>query len=258
MLYGKAKRRQMARSLLPSTRRATAARDLAGLRRGGRRRIRQQLGGLTGEADPVAARWTDSAFDWRAWPEEEIKEAMWARRGHDKLGPFLRWAVEVTRHTEPEERLNALRRLLPPNTIGRHALQHAGFLDHFSGHRDLIPAPWRYEPRPEFERELRRVIAEGELGLFNSHMKRFLPRSPRGDEPEARARTLAGAHDLDAFLEDCLEVAYNVRHPPGTYSLMIRESPRMEPLEAWVALRTRDSRRPPPVWPALRRLPMYR
>ena len=90
MLYGKAKRRQMARSLLPSTRRATVAHDLDRLRRGGRRHVRQQLGGLTGEVEAVADRWTDSAFHWEAWPGEEIKEAMWERRGHDKLGPFLR------------------------------------------------------------------------------------------------------------------------------------------------------------------------
>ena len=256
MLYGNAKRRQMARSLLPSTRRAAAARDLEGFRRAGRRQVRQETARLTGDADVVAACWTDSSFDWGAWPDEEIKEAMWARRGYDKLGSFLRWAVHVTRHTDPEERLNALGRMLPANTIGRHALDHAGFLDHFSGHRDCGWAPSPYEPRADFEAELRRVIADGELGLFNAHMKRPVPRTPRSPEPEEPPRTLAGAHDLDAFLEDCLKVSYNVRHPPGTYSLTIKESPSMAPLEAWMALRSSDPRRNPRVWPAHWRLPM--
>lgn len=134
MLYGIAKRRQMARSLLPSTARREAARDLACVRRRNRRQIAEHLRVLNGPTAVVAEQWDDATFDGRAWPQREIKEVVWDRRDYDKVAPFQRWAVAVTAHLAPPARLDAMREVLPPGLMARHALSHIDFLDHFSGH----------------------------------------------------------------------------------------------------------------------------
>lgn len=64
---------------------------------------------------------------------------VWDRRTYDKVAPFERWAVAVTAHLEPSDRLDAMREVVPPGLMGRHALSHIDFLDHFSGH--LPPGP---------------------------------------------------------------------------------------------------------------------
>jgi hypothetical protein len=205
MLYGNAKRRQMARSLLPSTARRGAAEDLAGIRRAGRRQVAQHLHGLSGPAARVADRWDDAAFDGRRWPQRRIKEAVWDRRAHDKVGSFQRWAVAVTAHLDAPDRLDAMRRIVPSGLMGRHALSHVDFLDHFSGH--LPPRYWSsHRPPgtaasgPDYEAELREVLAEGRLAELNRWMKR-----PQFADPgrELPFRTLAGEHDVKAFLDDC-------------------------------------------------------
>lgn len=230
MLYGKAKRRQMERSLLPSTARRGAARDLARVRRRGRRQLGEDLRLLSGLAPVVAERWDDASFDGRAWPQREIKEAVWDRRAHDKVGPFERWAVAVTAHLEPPDRLDAMRKNVPPGLMGRHALAHIDFLDHFSGH-----LPSRYwsrpparpaRPGPDYEAELRRVLDEGRLGEFNRWMKR--PEFAKASA-EPACRTLAGHHDIDAFLDDCFDGAkpFTRRYRP------LRARPWLDGLRSW-------------------------
>jgi hypothetical protein len=208
MLYGPAKRRQMARSLLPSTARRGAARDLAAVRRRNRRQVAEHLAGLTGTAAGAAARWEDSGFDERSWPQRQIKDAVWDRRGHDKVAPYQRWAVAVTAHAAAPDRMDAMRRAVPPGLMGRHALSHIECLDHFSGH--LCPHCRSFgwmamSPAPVLDHraELRAVVAEGRLAEFNRWMKR--PEFGREGSGPAW-RTLLGEHDVDAFLDDCLGV----------------------------------------------------
>ena len=234
MLYGNAKRRQMARSLLPSTARREAARDLARVRRRGRRQLADDLRFLSGPAAVVAERWDDATFDGRAWPQREIKEAVWDRRAYDKVGPFERWAVAVTAHLEPPDRLDAMRGLVPPGLMGRHALSHIDFLDHFSGH---LPPRYRDRPAakparsgPDYGAELRRVLAEGRLGEFNRWMKR--PEFAKADA-EPACRTLAGQHDIEAFLDDCFDIAkpFTGRYRP------VQPRPWLDGVRSWCSAR---------------------
>lgn len=233
MLYGNAKRRQMARSLLPSTRRRAAADNLDRIRRGGRRRLRQELADLTGKGGAAASRWTDASFDWAASPQREIKEAVWERRAYDKVGSFQRWAVAVTLRVDPADRLDAVRGLLPPNLIGRHALSHIEFLDHFCGHLPsrywAYRTPARSHPRARFERELHRVLNEGELATFNAHMKRMSWRGFGDRDTKPVCRTLAGVHDVEAFLDDCFNVSYVL----GRREWGRPVSPSLEHLQVW-------------------------
>lgn len=127
-----------------------------------------------------------------------------------QVAPFLRWAEAITAHLPAADRIGAMRAILPSNLIGRHAVTHLELVEHFSGHlahlniwNRPVPFPPARPGRSELDRELRRVIAAGEVGAFNRHMKRF-PCGPDGEHWHANpCRTLAGVHDVDALLSDC-------------------------------------------------------
>src|SRR5262249_8062663 len=133
MTYGPAKRRDIARSVLPSTNRQRARRELAVAKRRARRLVRKDLAGLTrvpGAADVVDA-YDEARFDPLATAARSVRYAVADRRLDDKLGPLERWARAITRDVPLEDRLDAVRRVLDDNLIGRHALSHLELDDHF-------------------------------------------------------------------------------------------------------------------------------
>lgn len=123
-VYGRAKPLEMARSVLPSTSRKHARDSLAAARRSGRRAVATDLRRYLGAADGAVDRYHDDGLDVTRYPSAAIKEVVCDRRDADKLGSFQRWAVESTRDLPVEDRLAALRDILPDNLIGRHALSH--------------------------------------------------------------------------------------------------------------------------------------
>jgi hypothetical protein len=130
-VYGRAKPLEMARSVLPSTWRGQAARETARIRRRNRRAVVRDLRRYTGAADGARDRFHDEELDVTRYPYAEIKELVCERRDADKLGSFQRWAVEKTRHLPVEERLDAVRDVLPRNLIGRHAVSHLERMNEF-------------------------------------------------------------------------------------------------------------------------------
>jgi hypothetical protein len=130
-VYGRAKRLEMARSVLPSTWRGQAAREAARIRRRNRRSVARHLRRFTGAAAEGIDRYDEDGRDMTRYPNDEIKEIVGDRRSADKLGPFQRWAVETTRHLPVETRLDAVRDVMPRNLIGRHAVSHLEWMDEF-------------------------------------------------------------------------------------------------------------------------------
>jgi hypothetical protein len=144
-IYGEAKTRNMARSVLPSTRRRGARADLAAAKRKNRRRVRQRLGRAVHQ--PVSSLpphygWEDvPATGWSGWDEEaedytleyypnkRIAYAVRDRRGGDKLGAIQRWAPAVSAHLPLEDRYAYVAARLPQNLIGWHALTHLAYTD---------------------------------------------------------------------------------------------------------------------------------
>jgi hypothetical protein len=126
MLYGSSKRRQMARSILPSTARRSARAELAHLRRSHRRATRATLTTLVPPGTRVAEAVLSFLDDAQLprYPTIEIGEVVGERRGADKLGHFIRWATAVTVDVRPADRLSRMRALLPDGLIGAHALSH--------------------------------------------------------------------------------------------------------------------------------------
>jgi hypothetical protein len=122
VVYGDGKRREMARSILPSTRR-----DLRHERREIHKRERAAV-----RADLRRALFADLE-EWAEDPDaggrrkSELATFVFDRRTGDKLGPFLRWAAAATRGIAPGGRIAWLRRVLPKGVIGDHAVSHLRF-----------------------------------------------------------------------------------------------------------------------------------
>jgi hypothetical protein len=212
MLHGPAKRREIARSVLPSTRRQSARDDLASLRRRNRRTIRRDLNVIArpARAEAVVDDFDGTPADLRCYPDSDIRYAVERRRDGDKLGPLFRWARATTRHLPIDERLEAVRRLFDDNLIGRHALSHLEQDRDFRVVHEHERHWWFDRDRTGRSRSADaatsvRAIAAGALE-YGDHaaLNRWMKSSPTDKDA---VRLLGGAHDVDAFASDCARCA---------------------------------------------------
>ena len=206
MTHGPDKRRDIARSVLPSTDRKAARKNLAAIKRNGRRAVRQDLRAIGREErqEAVVDRYDGAPFDPWGYPDGRISWAVRSRRRADKLGPVTRWGRATTRLLPLEDRLGEVRRLLDDTLAGRHAASHLQWDPHFLVRHDHVP-PWRGDPT--YWRRARRtqppvdelrdavavLLADGRHRELNDRMKAV----PRDD---GSVRVLAGQHDVDAFV----------------------------------------------------------
>jgi hypothetical protein len=123
-VHGPVKELEMSRSVLPSSRRLEARRDLERARRRARRRVASQLRRYQGRVDSSLEAWLDHEVDVAWWPSAEIYGIVLERRDGDKIAPLIRWARARTRHLPQTERIAALQRALPPGVIGQHVRSH--------------------------------------------------------------------------------------------------------------------------------------
>jgi hypothetical protein len=187
------KDRDMARSILPSTDRRSARGAKAHVARARRAAVRQELRGVRHLAD--LDEW-DRRFDLGRDTNREMRHVVQRRRSADKVNPFQRWAVVITRELRPLDRLPAMRGRLPRNLIGAHALSHLRWMPEFDPGDP--PGNWRYRYRRAAQarheawmREGRRleraldVVLESPDGhkTLNAAMKEVV-----GVEPERRVQ----------------------------------------------------------------------
>jgi len=220
------KRRDMARSILPSTNRKPARNAITRTKRAHRRAIRHDLSVLgrphlaatpIGIDDPSGDGW-DERVDLRRYPSAEIRDTVRWRRGGDKLNHFIRWAIASTAGLPVDDRLSHLRSIVGSRLIGDHAMSHlereralrpphAHLWCHWCRHQiEIEERGAREEAELEVLRALLLEIAgeAGGLAGLNRHMKtcdvhRYHDRCL---ETACVKRCLAGAHDIDRFLVD--------------------------------------------------------
>jgi hypothetical protein len=208
---GAAKRRDIARSVLPSTCRKRAHEDLAALRRQSRRSVRQNLAAIVrpGGEDAVLDAFDGTAADLRSYPDAQIRLAVFERRGGDKLGPLLRWGRSVTVHLPRDERLDAVRRLFDDNLVGRHAVAHLAWDEHFRVEHDHQRASWRSSDGAaiglgDVAARLRAVAADALARGEHADLNYWMKAHPSND---GLVRVLAGLHDLERFGAACARIA---------------------------------------------------
>lgn len=233
-----AKRRDRARSILPSTKRTSARHNLTAIRRRHRREVRQAL------AHPqnlVCSCGDDKSDFCRAcdfiephYPISEHIDAVYSRRLGDKLGPVLRWAskerekelarlgVLALSSSQGADLLRRLRSELPDGVVGWHALSHVAW--------EVNPPSWwtnRITGRaPVQEKDLLEAVGYWALGRglhrqLNQQVRKetgirvldeqtsaglgveFVPCPPGWVQHFwTRWRPLAGVHDVAAWAHD--------------------------------------------------------
>lgn len=224
------KARDMARSVLPSTRRRGARMHRSHAHARERHRVRAALHEVATYDDPDDY---EGDLTWEA--RRAISEMVGERRAADKVAPLMRWAertVErdpVLRDASFEQRVAHFRRLLPKGLIGRHALTHLAWV--------LDPDPyWPWRPHqnraqsgPTVRQKLEAIVKTGRHGELNRRLRHessgFYSRRVRvpaqrivdEEHPEPgmlipaytevvnepiTTRFLLGAHDIDAFSKE--------------------------------------------------------
>ena len=194
------KRRDMCRSILPSTARRSARQNKALLKRSHRSHIRQVLRKWSTFDDP----WEFEGFAHEdtnrpicggvSWMDT-MQDVVDDRRQRDNVGALVNW-VKAIRDDLPgeddEAKFEALRAMLPKNLIGRHALSHVDYLFDLPAKRYYYRHRRRYEWDEEIEaqRFLDFVTAVRQLVIIEH---RYVNEVFRGRE------TCRGLHDVDRF-----------------------------------------------------------
>ncbi|NVJ25341.1 hypothetical protein HUW62_29365 [Myxococcus sp. AM011] len=218
MRQGKDKAFEMARSLLPSTKRQQARENRAIVTRSTRRTARTRIAQLI--------RAPELAEDCAELDEDASLELRWVvarRRDGDKVNPFIRWAKQRTLDEPRDLRAELIRKTLPEGLIGRHALSHLKREEHFLSTIDLPRrwgvnrTPWRRKPlsdRGVMAQILRGLLqVPGGQKAFNGYLKRASASSwswRHGRDGRRHLvlhghktpRLLMGVHDVLTFLDD--------------------------------------------------------
>lgn len=210
----KDKNRDMARSVLPSTRRKSARLDKQTVHGRVRSRVRDALK-VTDDHEPY---FWDEPADLHVNPQRDrryggIREVVRDRRAADKVSPLMRWAEAKADDfgDTPQERCSALRAILPPNLIGWHAMSHVSALGEYD--TDLrwnrrnrrTPAERRAMTRRSAQSDHDRLVNAlnerlADHGELNRRLKRTLD-VDRSGNVIGSMRLWAGRHDTVAFVE---------------------------------------------------------
>jgi len=217
MLYGEKKRREMARSVLPSKSRKSSREDLRAVARSHRRSGRQALREMRGvndfapEADEGLFAEVEDLLETRlsdvsAQRRSDIKWVVRDRREADKLRPLMRWAPKAVAHLEPADRLPTLRSWLPDGIIGWHAMTHLMWVDGLydedaEHHYRYYFGRRRYDDEQRLAEQVAKVEAILDKGM-HAELNRRLKRNLLGD------RLLMGRHDVEDFALDVLRRSY--------------------------------------------------
>lgn len=215
-IYGEAKLREISRSVLPAKNAATWRSNKANINRAHRRSAKR--------LDPFEGNF--KAVDRKA--KREMKYMVTERRLSDNVASVQRWAEHKAKEfDDPVDAYYYLKKLLPDNLAGRHALNA-----HISGAVDGVEQPgennnywmWRNPvlENSTWEAALVAVIDRGHLSNFNtaiknataifSHREWYDYRKYRAIPCDHHPRLLAGKHDIPDFIEEVLRRRYKDEH----------------------------------------------
>ncbi len=113
-----------------------------------------------------------------------VRDMVWERRAADKVAPFERWAGRtIATHADLDaadydDRYAHFARIVPDNTIGRHALQHVAWVIG-------TPPAWQFrrfanrsatgDPPDELRLSVEAILAAGAHGDLNRRIKDKIP-----------------------------------------------------------------------------------
>lgn len=161
MLYGDEKLREMARSILPSSRRKSSRDSLALAKRRNRRTMRMALRAALNEGE------LEDNVDPYDYPDHEIRGLVRDRQNGDKLNHFIKWAKAHTADMgdDASGRFAKMRSILPDGLIGWHACTHLRFINEFDheGRFDWLRRPRKRVAQPAHQREVQIRVLKAAL-----------------------------------------------------------------------------------------------
>jgi hypothetical protein len=226
-----AKRRDRARSLLPSAARTSARANLSAVRRRHRRAVRQALAAVTPPTgrcacENAAAEDTCALCDVAIpdYPLSDHLDAIATRREADKVGPVLRWSrtrrdvecaalgVDELDEAQAADLLRRLRVELPTGVVGWHAVSHLA---------------WEIGPRPAwwYRRPARPDDRVAQLGS----VARWALAYGRHKELNRQCRALTSVRAFDEATAAALGYAYT----PCPAGWVQTDLARWRPLAGW-------------------------
>lgn len=225
----------MMRSVLPCKRRDTAKRRKALVKKAGRRGVKT-LAHLASRDKPYNDELPDIEEDFATVDKKtriNVGHVVGDRRSYDKVAPLMRWAPKVTEGA-PKERLTQLRAMMPPTTIGRHAVTHVQFLKEFDAEKEIREAKYASERKRRYGKSylqdgyrvqlLRKLLTETPYlhkklnqALQRKHSTLYRsvpdPKAYGGMRTERYgslyARKLLGIHDVKEFLAALHKAQYS-------------------------------------------------
>lgn len=226
-IWGEQKKRDMARSILPSTKKRSGK-----MRREIHKSARGQERILMAHVEDEEA-WLEEAPNFEGVERarnQETRHFVEIRRGCDKVAPFIRWAERTTKDIPAEDRLSYLKGVLPDSLIGEHAVSHLKWNDHFrdpsNNHFFYRTSKSSGKSNTEILKDLlREEILSGSprdlnLAIKRAHRNRYLhyANSFVVSLGNVAPRTLRGLHDIEDFVRDI----YNATR--STHSKIVREN----------------------------------
>lgn len=204
-MYGEEKRLDMARSVLPSTYRAAARKELRRIARAQRRATRQAVRRLAVAADDLTLEALEARLvDIQLQRCRDLDDAVGWRRTGDKVGPLIRWAPRATVDLRIQDRLPTVRAWLPANLIGRHAVSHVQWAEGMSvdfDHERYFERALPSGPnRDEIVGRVVEIIAGGRHAELNRRIRAACGVVVDGSQIASMGRLLSGLHDVDAFV----------------------------------------------------------
>lgn len=204
--YGAEKRRDMSRSVLPSTSRKSSRE----YKRIVHHQVRTKIRTLIARED-----WDNDSDLYNLDPQRNksyqgIKVVVRERRGADKVAPLMRWAEANADKlgSTPQERYAKLRSMLPPNVIGWHAMTHVEIIDEFA----ISPRWWWRYGEEVSDEERRHAKQERYLQLYEALYKVCTGRRLQKRLNEALRKGWWGGHEVGARWDSQLK-----KHVRGVY-----------------------------------------
>lgn len=179
MQYGDQKLRDMARSVLPSTRRKNAKAEKQQVARKNRRQINRDCKASISYEDYLDCPAENHKIDTRK-KNDSYTYLLSNRRSADKVGPLIHWA-QAKVHKENIDLNDAesfFKAILPKNLIGSHAWTHLEYYmrpkhDHYSWYTERAFEERILNPTLECLRNMTR----NKIDVFNNELNRIIAKT---------------------------------------------------------------------------------
>lgn len=213
--YGDDKKRDMSRSILPSSWRWAKE-----TRRRHHKKARTHERILLDELDVSQLDLEEGICDVGDFTglektrSRDLRGMVKMRRSSDKVAPMMRWAESITKTLPIEDRLSKVRAIMPKGVIGEHAVSHLVWNDHFRTSNNIKHYPKKRSLETVLVELLRNEVLRGAQADVNRAIKKAHKNLQVYKETP---RTLKGIHDVEDFVREVIKASEGFSRVQGLW-----------------------------------------